>query len=122
MVTYKTQTQASQQYKAWEGLVRAASASAAGQSRDVIRAVTVSHRTDGLCDQEVDAILGLARGLADDRRLSVETEISLDRLVLRFSRGAVAESDTPTGRTRRHGIWGLFSTGSSGNAERRSGS
>ena len=95
MVAYKGQTQTSQQYTAWEGLIRAACASAAAQPAVVIQAVTVSHRTDQLSTEALEAIIGFARGLAHDLSLDLETEESTGRLVLRFSRRSAAEPDAP---------------------------
>ena len=94
MVVYSRQTQTTQEYMAWEGLIRAACASAAVQSPGAIRAVTVSHGTDQLNAAEIEAVLGFARGLAHDLSLDLETEETPGRLVLRFSRQSPAKPET----------------------------
>jgi hypothetical protein len=91
MVVHSRQTQTTQEYMAWEGLIRAACASAASQQPGAIRAVTVSHRADQLSSSELEAVLGFARGLAHDKGLYVETEESTRRLLLRFSRQPAAD-------------------------------
>jgi hypothetical protein len=88
MVSTIRQIHTTQQYRAWEGLIRAACASAAAQSSDAIRSVTVSHRTDELTDAELGRVLNEASTLADDLGLDFETKESPGRLVLSFTRAA----------------------------------
>jgi hypothetical protein len=109
MVADLRQTQKSDEYRAWEGLIRAACASAAAQSPEVIRAVTVSHRIDQLDTGERDALLAFAQALAGEMILELETEESRERLVLRFSRKPSREpqhvrSEGPSGADLR-AIW-----------------
>jgi hypothetical protein len=89
MVSTMRQTATTQQYRAWEGLIRAACASAAAQSSDAIRSVTVSHRADELTDAELGRVLSEASTLAEDLGLDFETKESPGRLVLSFTRAAL---------------------------------
>ena len=103
MVASSRQVQTTQAYMAWEGLIRAACASAAAQSSQAISAVTISHRTDQLSSEELEAVLGFARGLAHDLELDLENEESPGRLLLRVSRRAAVEPEAPTEKEEPYG-------------------
>jgi hypothetical protein len=92
MVSTLRQSQKTEACLAWEGLIRAACASAAAQPQDSIRAVTISHRTDQLTAQERAWLLPFAQSLARELGLELETEQQLQRLVLRFSRATAGLS------------------------------
>jgi hypothetical protein len=97
MATSLRQTPTTQQYRAWEGLIRAACASAAAQSSDAIRSVTVSHRTDQLAIAELGLLLDEAAGMAGAQGLVLQAKESPGRLVLSFTRAAPTPATPGTG-------------------------
>jgi hypothetical protein len=102
MVAYTVETKIGPQAGQWEELIHTACLTVLVRPESAIKSITLTHRCNQMTSDEIQAVMDLAKRLAADYGLSLESDTDLVHMTMRFSKpeetaGSEAPKDTSFG-------------------------